>query len=762
MNTDSPKNKKEDDILNRHLFAEQIVNGLLTSYENGSESLIIGINGAWGTGKTTLLNFIKTELKNKQRDKGIIFDFNPWLFSGQEQLQRKFFKELKETLKNSVEKIVKKVEEGKSQLSETLEKPLEITNNLYEQITEYTKSLNEEKDINWWKELLKNSGDVIGKFEGETGMFKLAGVVSKMLKDEEIKEKPINEIKETIDKSLKKLDKKIYIFIDDLDRLSQTEITQIFQLIRLNANFANTVFFVAFDKEIVVNALQKEYQKNGEHYLEKIIQVDYSLPEIPPSKIREILYDTELKNYLQLPIFEKIAVEQILETVRNTWRDGFSFYFKNLRDINRYTNAIKLRLPSIYKEIDIADFLILEAIRIFDYKVYEYIYKNKDLLTKYISSKKYKGNVEQDYYDKFKTSLASNKFKDGSESLVKNLFYLETENTNLKYYAADDNSDTQPFINFSISVSAYFDRYFTFQLFDNEIKKEEINNFFDGTVSQKVEIFEKMIGKDLFRDFAILIQKGIIWQTKEIQKSVLVAYLELGSKYPVLYDSSFCLFCRNELISIAKLSHGHGKTLFNVLSEHCPDSYSKLQLLSDLYFGIREAKEKFDNHILHNTFLRDDFDENEVEKDYKNCLLVLGGVYFDKFIYTQNEISIKEEFGLIYYQYAKHHQEIFETKIKLIIQGNDGMFLLFMQVIILYCCAWQVSNLAYINLSEKNLLAPLNKELVVERFKRINFSEITDEQQIKTYKFLQKVIENGFKEGVYYHFDTLKDVSSLL
>lgn len=739
MNADNSKSNKADDQLDRYPFAEQIVTGLLTSYENGSESLIIGINGAWGMGKSTLLNFIKTELENKQKDKVIIFDFNPWLFSGQEQLQRKFFKELK--LKIS---FWAKLQEKSGNLAEGIEKGQEVAE-LIKEIGEYTNGL------------LGKIGYGLAYLEEITGIFnenlgKAIGNTAKLMQGEEAKEKPINEIKEVIDKSLKKLDKKIYVFIDDLDRLSPTEITQIFQLIRLNANFANTVFFVAFDKEIVVNALQKEYQKNGENYLEKIIQVDYSLPEIPPLKIKEILFEKELKRYLQ--ILDIQDIDSVIESLNGVWANGFKHYFKNLRDINRYINAIKLRLPSIYKEIDIADFLVLEAIRIFDYTTYEYVYKNKGLLTDFVGSKK--------YGDGFLTDARKNEInqeletlnsltKEGSHYLVKNLFYLENMKQGNNFYA---NSLPQPFVNFSIAVADYFDRYFTLKLLPTDFSKEEISAFFEGTVSKKIEFLEKMIGKSPLADFANLIQKRIPIEPKENQISILKAYLELGSKYPLLYDSNFSWFCRNEIIDVARLSEGRGETLFRVLSEHYPNSYLKLHLISDLYFGIRDSKEKFDNHILRNSFLLEDFDEGEIKKEYMNTLLSVGRNLFEDIENNTYNNYTRDEMRWLYWIYSNEYATDFTTKF-IAITKTDASFLSFTLNVIVFR-----DDAIKISLSEKHLHTPLTKEFIIKRVTEIEFKELIDDQQIKTYKFLQKVIENGFKENVYYHFDTLEELPS--
>ena len=48
----------------------------------------------------------------------------------------------------------------------------------------------------------------------------------------------LNSIQDNISKSLKKLDERIVIIIDDIDRLSSEEILEVFRIIRGSANFS--------------------------------------------------------------------------------------------------------------------------------------------------------------------------------------------------------------------------------------------------------------------------------------------------------------------------------------------------------------------------------------------------------------------------------------------------------------------------------------------------------------------------------------------
>lgn len=62
MHTDLPLTDSDHDKLGRFLFATEIATGLVEAFSDNNESVVLGINGTWGSGKSTLINFIIQDL----------------------------------------------------------------------------------------------------------------------------------------------------------------------------------------------------------------------------------------------------------------------------------------------------------------------------------------------------------------------------------------------------------------------------------------------------------------------------------------------------------------------------------------------------------------------------------------------------------------------------------------------------------------------------------------------------------------------------
>lgn len=81
---DQPILKASEDKLGRKGFAKHVAEAIKSW--KGNDSLCLALYGEWGSGKTSIKNMIVDALQKPRRKAPLIVEFNPWQWSGQDQL----------------------------------------------------------------------------------------------------------------------------------------------------------------------------------------------------------------------------------------------------------------------------------------------------------------------------------------------------------------------------------------------------------------------------------------------------------------------------------------------------------------------------------------------------------------------------------------------------------------------------------------------------------------------------------------------------
>lgn len=335
--SDNPIQTEDKDQLRRLPLATKIAE--LISGFDGKESFVIGIEGPWGSGKTSFVNLIQRELEKSENV--TILNFNPWNFSGQNELIEDFF----------------------SSLSKRIEPLLTADGSDFKKLKKYASKLTRKGEFSLNPEI------------SFLGLSLKAGELKKFGGDITLQEE-----REEIDGVLKRLPKKIVVILDDLDRLDKLETRLIMKLVKMTANFPNTIFLLAYDREKVSARLEEDGWP-GEEYLKKIIQVSFTLPQPDRQGLNKILFgdlDETIKE-----VYGEIKLEGKDE---KRWGEiayaGFPLLFKTIRDIKRYIASLRLNWSIMGKDdINMVDFMSIEAIRVFAPNVYSAISANKSLFT---------------------------------------------------------------------------------------------------------------------------------------------------------------------------------------------------------------------------------------------------------------------------------------------------------------------------------------------------------------------------------------------
>lgn len=337
--------KISGDTLNRKNFAKSLALNIQNYFgrQDVNNCLTIGLMGEWGSGKTSLLKMTEEYLKDSKIK---IIKFNPWIYSSYNQLVGQFFDELIMEFTDS--------------------RDVSLTGFL----RQYKIKVNE---LELAKKLAVVGTSLIDSRLG-SGVERILGSSSE--------EENLAYLKKKIDEQF--TGRKVVCIIDDLDRLSKDEIAEMFKLIKIMADFKNMVYLVSFDKDVVSEALKKDY--GGEKYIEKIINVPLYVPSIDYTELRDFL----VKHFKRISRTYKKNLDigrlnQFLDfqPFQHGKRCGILYFFTNMRDITRFINILEFNLELIIDEVNLIDFIVITAIQVFHSEIYDKIKLNEFLLINY-------------------------------------------------------------------------------------------------------------------------------------------------------------------------------------------------------------------------------------------------------------------------------------------------------------------------------------------------------------------------------------------
>lgn len=333
---DAPINSADEDILHYNPYAEKIKK-LIQFNSSNPNPITIGIYGEWGQGKSSFLNLIEKQIdifQKEQDDKGIIkYHFNPWMYGTKDEMLFEFLDGLANTL------YLKK----KTNLQVAGEK-----------ILQYSKYLKCVK--------ISASAGIPFTTEGKVTVdpSKLFEALGEDLRGDEI---TVIDLKTKIDDLLEAYHNKIVVFIDDLDRLDKDEIYTLLKIIKVNADFKNLVYIVTLDKHQVAKAIKDRYgddQKDGELFLEKIINIPVYLPKIEDVDIKEY-FDTKLEQ-IRVSLYQEETKK--IKEFQQISSDYFYMEFQKPREIIRILNSFFVGAFAIGEEVNLYDLFWIEYLKL--------------------------------------------------------------------------------------------------------------------------------------------------------------------------------------------------------------------------------------------------------------------------------------------------------------------------------------------------------------------------------------------------------------
>ena len=430
--SDSPLDDPFLDRFKRFPFAQRVAR--IIASKKAPSSLAIGIYGEWGAGKTTVLNFVASELENHPNV--ICIRFNPWYFEDETHMLLNFFQTLSDVLGRKIS--------------------------------------TQAEEIGKW---LRVYGSIVAPASLSLGGFvQLSpGEIAKKI-GESLSSLSIYELRERIEKTLRSEKKRIVIIVDDIDRLDKDEIHTIFKLVRLLADFPYTVYVLAFDDGVVKSALEEKYCSAGGQFggsfLEKIVQVPLKLPLADKISLRKLCFECIDK---ALNEAEMRLTEDQRRAFAYNFINGLEIRVQTPRMAKRYGNALSFSLPILEGEVNTIDLMLIEGLRVFYPAIYDIVRSNPDVfLGSNLISSSYDESVKKHGLAIINecTRALTNDEANSLKNLLKVLFpRVQTILSNVTYGGEWDKTwaDGQ-----NVASSKYFDRYFSYSVPERDISDQEI------------------------------------------------------------------------------------------------------------------------------------------------------------------------------------------------------------------------------------------------------------------------------------------------
>lgn len=292
----SEKNEdaKKQDLLNISPY----ILALTDFIRNCNTPMSIAIQGDWGTGKTSTMNLVASEL---EKDPFLIIEFDTWQYS-----------------------------------QFNLETGLSVSFLNYV-IKQLDKQVNHRENIKRLKEFAYKAS-----LEGGKAILKVAGIdadLESFINHKLDFAEEISTLRTTFADSVNEVlsaqnKRKLIIFIDDLDRLNPRIAVELLEVIKLFLDVDNCVFVLAIDYDVVSQGVRNKFgsdvsKEKCRSFFDKIVQLPFKMPVE--------LYD--IKNFLKSSLGFNNVGSQYLESLESIIKCSIG---GNPRTIKRLINSFQL------------------------------------------------------------------------------------------------------------------------------------------------------------------------------------------------------------------------------------------------------------------------------------------------------------------------------------------------------------------------------------------------------------------------------------
>lgn len=525
---DEAVSKEDHDRLGYGVKAKELVNQLYM-VDVDKQSYSVGITGTWGVGKSSFINLMKPHISNRG---GLIVDFHPRDAKDSSQIQEEFFR------------VFAHVVGAKH-------------NGINHLVYKYAESLQTMDYVGWLFRLFVQH-----------------------------RELHVAEEKMQINNLLSSLGARVFVFVEDLDRLTRDELIEVLKVIDSNGDFCNTIFVTAYDKVYVNKVLTAKNVQQNAIYTDKYFQYECQL--IKPSVDSRI-------SYLNSELFQWglcQASTSLQNRMKNEWPTISRILHSELttlRHVKRFVSQFKMAYASQKDEVVFEDYCLVILVRYLDVNVYEAVCEHAFTEYKH-SSNTTSLQLKKDYLEKSAKCRS-----------IRNL-------TSILEYLFPAQGQHEPFIVFNrIRRSNSFYNYF-YELRVGHLSFKELNHLFevdDDKVLATLDALYRSGDERSVTEFLITRQSEWIGTPKRLRRyvSLLIAAHAYNPSSVDIWHSLSLLFLKEVFLDYQKAEivnslRSYGQLLFRVFKDLTPQYTQSIGM-----FFVNRLKMRMEDRTLEERFV---------------------------------------------------------------------------------------------------------------------------------------------------------------
>ncbi|TNC45271.1 NTPase [Rubellimicrobium rubrum] len=429
---DAPIAKPEQDRFGFDPFARAIARCILAlKHPVGS---VVAIHGPWGSGKSSVINLVRHHLAQVD-DAPVVVPIQAWWYRTEDALAVGFFRELYAALRDELDK-TSGAKDALAALGGV---------------------------VAGGGKLLGAVAGVFGGSLAETVVGGAAELVGNLVTGDET----TDALQHKVAEALRAQPKRFLFIVDDLDRLTPDEALVVLRLIKSVGRLPNVAYLLSYDREVTEKVVADRYPSEGAHYLEKIVQAGFDLPEPDPVHLQTLFLEQVE------PLF--------LKEDGGSWLDGDDTHLVNLffeaiypelgtpRDVVRLANSLAITWGAVKGEVHPGDFVALEALRLFRPAVYRAVRASEHRLVGTSGDDHQTLEQAKELEERLIGSVPSQDRQRIKNVLMRLFPRLQATWSNTRYSSGESWVRAR-----RLCSSEHFDTYFVFSLPDHTIGREEI------------------------------------------------------------------------------------------------------------------------------------------------------------------------------------------------------------------------------------------------------------------------------------------------